>query len=225
MNERARKLEKLKNAVIVVLFLTTVLLLNLTWRSEGTGRFRLSSVLDFISPDVWVPDASEFVAADYTVCGFGDATFSRETDRAASDLAAILQTLRTESSNASFLVNEVTVQQYREMITGFRSLKVELSCPVPFGEFCERNQINRSSVFDQVWIDGRLVVDNGTTVKKNPRNDNSIALMKGLHSVRVVFLSNIIGGWYSSRGRGEITYRKYSDEEFHTFRENRLFCE
>jgi len=82
-----------------------------------------------------------------------------------------------------------------------------------------------SSVFDQVWIDGRLVIDNGTTVKKNPRNDNSIALKKGLHSVRVVFLSNIIGGWYSSRGRGEITYRKYSDEEFHTFRENRLFYE
>ena len=80
-----------------------------------------------------------------------------------------------------------------------------------------------SSVFDQVWIDGRLVIDNGTTVKKNPRNDNSIALMKGLHSVRVVFLSNIIGGWYSSRGRGEITYRKITDEEFHTFRENRLF--
>ncbi|MBO4881420.1 MAG: hypothetical protein J5555_07035 [Firmicutes bacterium] len=158
MNERARKLEKLKNAVIVVLFLTTVLLLNLTWRSEGTGRFRLSSVLDFISPDVWVPDASEFIAADYTVCGFGDATFSRETDRAASDLAAILQTLRTESSNASFLVNEVTVQQYREMITGFRSLKVELSCPVPFGEFCERNQINRSSVFDQVGTVEALLV-------------------------------------------------------------------
>ena len=145
MNERARKVEKLKNAVIVVLFLTTVLLLNLTWRSEGAAPFRLSSVLDFISPDVWVPDASEFIAADYTVCGFGDATFSRDADRA-------------ESANASFLINEVTEQQYREMLTGYRCLKVVLSCPVPFGEFCDRNQINRSSVFDQVGTVSALLV-------------------------------------------------------------------
>ena len=158
MNERARKLEKLKNAVIVVLFLTTVLLLNLTWRSEGSGRFRLSSVLDFISPDVWVPDASDFITADYTVCGFGDATFSRETGRAAADLEAILEAFRTESSSASFLINEVTDQQYREMITGYRCLKVALSCPVPFGEFCDRSQVNRSSIFDQVGTVDALLV-------------------------------------------------------------------
>ena len=158
MNERAKKTEKLKNAVIVVLFLTTVLLLNLTWRSEGTGSFRLSNVLDLISPDVWVPDASEFVEADYTVLGFGDATFSRETGRAGADLDAILQAFRTESGNASFLINEVTDQQYREMITGYRCLKVVLSCPVPFGEYCDRNQINRSSVFDQVGTVDALLV-------------------------------------------------------------------
>ena len=158
MDARARKLEKLKNAVIVVLFLTTILLLNLTWRSENAGRFRLSSVLDFVNPDVWVPDVSEFIAADHTVLGFGDATFSIEAGRAAEDLAAILQAFREESSNASFLINEVTDQQYREMITGFTSLKVALSCPVPFGEFCDRNGINRSSVFDQVGtIDALLV--------------------------------------------------------------------
>ena len=158
MNERARKVEKLKNAVIVVLFLTTVLLLNLTWRSEGAAPFRLSSVLDFISPDVWVPDASEFIAADYTVCGFGDATFSRDADRAAADLDDLLQEFRAESANASFLINEVTEQQYREMLTGYRCLKVVLSCPVPFGEFCDRNQINRSSVFDQVGTVSALLV-------------------------------------------------------------------
>ena len=158
MDARARKLEKLKNAVIVVLFLTTILLLNLTWRSENAGRFRLSSVLDFISPDVWVPDASEFITAEHTVLGFGDATFSVKEDRAAADLSSLLQAFREESNNASFLINEVTDLQYREMITEFRSLKVELSCPVPFGEFCDRNGINRTSVFDQVgYIDALLV--------------------------------------------------------------------
>ena len=149
MNERARKLEKLKNAVIVVLFLTTILLLNLTWENEGSGGFRLSSVLDLISPDVWVPDASEFIAADRTVCGFGDATFSVDTGRAADDMNVLLQTFR-DKSTAAFEIDEVTDQQYREMMTGFRSLKVVLSCPVPFGEFCDHNGIARSALFDQV---------------------------------------------------------------------------
>ena len=76
MDGRTKKLEKLKNAVIVVLFLTTILLLNLTWRSEGSGSFRLPNVLDLISPDVWVPDAEEFMVPERSIYGFGDGTFS-----------------------------------------------------------------------------------------------------------------------------------------------------
>ena len=158
MDERAKKQEKLKNAVIVVLFLTTILLLNLTWRSEGQGSFRLSSVLDFISPDVWVPDADEFVTADSAVYGFGDATFSLDRVNAEQQLQSVLELLRRESANASFLINEVTDQQYRDMLRSYRSLKVRLSCPVPFGEFCDRTGINRNSTYDQVTtVDAFLI--------------------------------------------------------------------
>ncbi|MBO5518442.1 MAG: hypothetical protein J6A42_10250 [Firmicutes bacterium] len=158
MDERARKQEKLKNAVIVVLFLTTILLLNLTWRSEGQGSFRLSSVLDFISEDVWVPEANEFVTADSAVYGFGDATFSRDRENADRQLQDVLDLFRRESANATFLINEVTDQQYRDMLRSYRSLKVCLSCPVPFGEYCDQNGINRNSTFDQVQtVDAFLI--------------------------------------------------------------------
>jgi len=80
-----------------------------------------------------------------------------------------------------------------------------------------------SSVCDQVWIDGRLIIDNGAAVKKYSRKDNSAALKAGLHEVKIVFLSNVIGGWYSARGRSELLYRRLDETEFHTFRENRLF--
>ncbi len=82
-----------------------------------------------------------------------------------------------------------------------------------------------SSVCDQVWMDGRLVIDNGSDVKKFSRHDNSLALKAGLHELKVVFLSNVIGGWYSSRGHGDLMYRRVDEEEFHTFRENRVFYE
>ena len=49
--------------------------------------------------------------------------------------------------------------------------------------------------------------------------------MAGLHELKVVFLSNVIGGWYSSRGHSDLQYRRMDEEEFHTFRENRVFYE
>ena len=80
-----------------------------------------------------------------------------------------------------------------------------------------------TSVCDQVWIDGRLVIDNGADVKKYSLHDNSIALKAGLHELKVVFLSNVLGGWYASRGHSDLQYRRLDEEEFHTFRENRVF--
>lgn len=53
-----------------------------------------------------------------------------------------------------------------------------------------------SSNNNQVWIDGKLLVDNAAL--KVPRfspNNAEAALAKGLHTIRVVFLGGIFGGW------------------------------
>ena len=80
-----------------------------------------------------------------------------------------------------------------------------------------------STVFDQLWIDGEKVIDNGAEVKKHSRHDTSLALAKGLHTIKVVFLSNVHGGWTTARNRGEILYRRPSEEEFHTLRTDKLY--
>ena len=152
MDERAKRLEQLKTAVIVVLFLTTILLLNLAWRSEGSSRFRLSSVLDFISSDVWVPEAEQFLVPDSLVYGFGDGTFSVDRSRVQEVYGQVLAAFAGQSSTSSLLVSEVTDQQYREMLTGYRSLKVHFPLRIPFGDFCEISGINRSSATDQVDV-------------------------------------------------------------------------
>ena len=65
-----------------------------------------------------------------------------------------------------------------------------------------------NTVFDQLWIDGEKLIDNGAEVKKHSRHDSSIALAKGNHPIKVRFLSNVHGGWTTARHRGEINYRK-----------------
>ena len=68
-----------------------------------------------------------------------------------------------------------------------------------------------SSELEEVWMDGKLLVDNGGEVKRFSRKDTSVALAKGKHALKAVFLGHIIGGWPSNWNDGSIRLRK-SDE-------------
>lgn len=65
-----------------------------------------------------------------------------------------------------------------------------------------------SSDCDQVWIDGRLLIDNGAEVKRYSRQDAELALEAGPHSVKVVYIYNVIGGWNSIRNKTDVQIMK-----------------
>lgn len=69
---------------------------------------------------------------------------------------------------------------------------------------------------DQLWIDGKLVVDNDGEVKRYSRHDTEIALKAGLHPVRIIFLSNVGGGWTTARNNASVTMRGPGDDTFHS---------
>ena len=71
-----------------------------------------------------------------------------------------------------------------------------------------------SSDLEEVWIDGKLLVNNGGEVKRFSRHDSSVALAKGLHEIKAVFLGHIIGGWPSNWNDGSIKFRKSDAKEF-----------
>lgn len=71
-----------------------------------------------------------------------------------------------------------------------------------------------SSRFEQVWIDNKLVINNEGDVKASTLNDSSVALAKGLHPIKIVFFSNIVGGWPSWWSKTSIEMRKDSEQLF-----------
>lgn len=71
-----------------------------------------------------------------------------------------------------------------------------------------------SSDNEEVWIDGKLLINNKGEVKRFPRTDKSVALAQGLHEIKVVFLSHIIGGWPSIWNNGSVQLRKSEAEKF-----------
>lgn len=71
-----------------------------------------------------------------------------------------------------------------------------------------------SSENEEVWIDGKLMIDNGGEVKRFTRHDTSAALAAGLHELKVVFLGHVIGGWVSNWNDGSVKLRKSDATNF-----------
>jgi len=67
---------------------------------------------------------------------------------------------------------------------------------------------------DQLFIGGNLLVDNDGEVKRFSRNNATIALGKGKHAIKMIYLNNIIGGWPQSWNAVAVNFKKEGDEKF-----------
>jgi len=65
-----------------------------------------------------------------------------------------------------------------------------------------------SSCNNQVYIDGRLQIDNShVAAPRDTRENVELALAKGLHKFKVVFIGGIFGGWPTYWSDGSVKIR------------------
>ncbi|MDR3127490.1 MAG: family 20 glycosylhydrolase [Tannerellaceae bacterium] len=76
---------------------------------------------------------------------------------------------------------------------------------------------------EELWIDGQRIISNEGEVKRFSHHDTSIALAEGMHEIKVVFLSHIIGGWPTIWGSGNVLMRKAGGEAFAAVSPEMLF--
>ncbi|MDH6304375.1 hexosaminidase [Parabacteroides sp. PF5-5] len=116
-----------------------------------------------------------------------------------------------------------TIKDLPEMLVvehsdeGMRGIKYYSAVSNGYIDIPEDNVYYFATDFEEVWIDGKLLINNRDEVKRFPRTDRSVALGKGLHEFKVVFLSHIIGGWpsiWNNWHRGTLSYRKANEEKF-----------
>ncbi|WP_298313671.1 family 20 glycosylhydrolase [uncultured Aquimarina sp.] len=79
-----------------------------------------------------------------------------------------------------------------------------------------------SSTQDQIWIGDKLVIDYKKTIKKHPE-ESSIALKKGKHKLKIIYLNNVVKGWASDWNTVELKYRKEFDKEYKIVNETMIF--
>ena len=80
-----------------------------------------------------------------------------------------------------------------------------------------------SSDQDQIWIDDELVVNNDGFVKRFSQNDGSMALAKGLHKIKVIYLNNVYRGWASDWNTVEVKIRKSTQADFKPITSEMIF--
>ena len=114
---------------------------------------------------------------------------------------SVMKDLREISSVVKTTESMRGVKQYAAIATGYVNIP-------------EDGVYYISSINEEVWIDGKLLINNSGEVKRFPRTDTSIALAKGLHEIKVVFLGHIIGGWPSNWNDGSVKLRKSDSDKF-----------
>ena len=133
-----------------------------------------------------------------------------ELDKVTDWKELTIKSLRDIRSQVNSTESMRGVEQYGAIATGY----VEIP---------EDGVYYFSSNNDEVWIDGKCLINNEGEVKRFPRTDASMALAKGLHEIKVVFLGHIIGGWPSLWDSASINIRKADQEKFTSIKPEQLF--
>lgn len=103
---------------------------------------------------------------------------------------------------------------YVEVDESMRGVKQYAAIATGYVNIPEDGVYYISSDLEEVWIDGKLMINNGGEVKRFSRHDSSASFAKGLHEIKLVFLGHIIGGWPSNWNDGSVKLRKADAEKF-----------
>lgn len=115
------------------------------------------------------------------------------------------------------------ITQFEKTDESMRNIKQYAAIATGYVDIPEDAVYYFSSDNEEVWIDGQLLISNKGETKRFSRNDKSVALAKGPHEIKVVFLGHIIGGWPSNWNNGDINIRKADAEKFSPITPEMLF--
>ena len=109
---------------------------------------------------------------------------------------SVVANIESLRSLASVPSNVRNVKDYAAMVEGYINIP-----ETGIYEFSTNN--------NQLYIDGKLAVDNShKAVPRHSAENRQLALTKGLHPIKVIFLGGIYGGWPSYWDSAKVTMRR-----------------
>lgn len=142
-------IEKAKNLILVVLFLSTVLLLYFFWGNMTLDRLKSTTqppagevpeALSLIKPEQIVIN---FGSDNYTVVPPGDVWYNQ------SGKDSFVKELDRFGSAENVLVEEITYDQYQQVMK-FKSIWAEFNYNIPLPDFCSYFNMNKPQSYDVI---------------------------------------------------------------------------
>jgi len=157
-------------------------------------------------------------------------TLQKETFKPALQIGNTKQGLQCRTSYGYYLT-VATLENAKEWITSRVDSMAQANTTLSWGNLIDTKNFKAveltgyieiledgvyyfSSDQDQVWISDQLLINNDGEVKRFSKHDGSIALAKGKHSLKIIYLNNIIGGWPSDWNTINVNYRNSKDPNF-----------
>ncbi|QIB67907.1 hypothetical protein Ami103574_00655 [Aminipila butyrica] len=145
MNANIR--EKLKNVLLVVLVLMTVLLLYFLWGSKSLESFIFNSNEN---THYEVMTSKQVILPDQIILGRGNEDYllaGASKESLWND--EILGAFREFSKGTNILVEEITEEKYKAAMA-YPSLTAVFSYNLPFADFCQQFDINQAQGYDNI---------------------------------------------------------------------------
>lgn len=133
-----------------------------------------------------------------------------------------------ELLNATNWESETTIKNIPEIISGIgkRNRPDELlSGSVAEGYINLENDgvYEFYSNYEQLYIDGKLLIDNTGMINKFSRKNTTVALEKGMHKIKIVYFDIVRGGFPSFWDDGQIYFRLWGGEKQMPIDEKMIF--
>ena len=148
-NQLHRRIEKIKDFILVVLFFTTILLLYFFWRNQPFENFQLTDIVSSQEEYETIP-LEDVIVPDNIYATSGNGVYVKVYSGKRELWQRGISEIRKFGEASSVFVGEITKEQYLDAMSDYTSVQFDLGYEVPFSQFCDHYKISRGQSFDTV---------------------------------------------------------------------------
>ena len=148
-NQLQNRIEKIKDVILVVLFLTTILLLYFFGENQMLQNFQLPDIV--ISQEEYEPvPLEDVIVPDNIYASSGNGVYVKVYDGKRDLWQRGIAEIQKFGEASSIFVGEITKEQYLDAMGGYTSVQFDLGYEVPFSQFCEYYKIPKGQSYDSL---------------------------------------------------------------------------
>ena len=138
-------IERIKNVLIVVLFLTTVLLLSFFWKDISLRDLSPINIIED-SVNSYIPEPNDLIQPRNILFSFGSDTYTLKKGKEAFEDTTVtdkmMELMRKYIGEASY-AEQIQAEQYEEVMS-YASVNMRFDYSIPVEEFIKENDISYS---------------------------------------------------------------------------------